>query len=92
MAGQYIKFKQAVDESNNSLRDMLTFSRYDREKLRFVLQRIGLGINLSKASQNKIDEISKFVKENYPASEIDDSNAANDYSYFFYKGYFSKEN
>lgn len=91
IAAEYIKFKQDVRESSNSLRDILAYSRYDREKLRFVMQRIGLGLNLSKASEDKIKKMESFIRSNQPPAEISDDSAYNDYSYFFYKGYFSKD-
>lgn len=87
IAGAYIKFKRNSKEENNSLADILTYSKYDREKLRFVLQRVGLGINLSKAEQRFKDTVIEFIKEQN-LGEISDNVAQNDYSYFFYKGAF----
>jgi len=86
IAGKYILFKREAREDNNSLKDILTYAKYDREKLRFVMSRVGLGVNLSKADQHKIDEISHYIKEKQPPEEIPDSDAFNDYSYFFFKG------
>ncbi|AIF84620.1 hypothetical protein NTE_02576 [Candidatus Nitrososphaera evergladensis SR1] len=91
IAAEYIKFKENVEESSNSLRDILAYSRYDREKLRFVMQRIGLGLSLSKAPEDKIKKMESFIRSNQPSAEISDDSAYNDYSYFFYKGYFSKD-
>lgn len=88
IAGRYVKFKWDNKESSNSLRDLLSYSKYDREKLRFVLARIGQGINLSKAKNASMEEISKYIKENCPNEEISDQKAFDDYSYFFYKGVF----
>lgn len=88
IAQEYIRFKEKADEKSNSLRDILTFSRYDREKLRFVVQRIGLGISLSKASEQDIKDISEFMKREIPQTEIPDPETHNDFSYFFYKGVF----
>ncbi|MDE1766203.1 MAG: hypothetical protein KGI27_08025 [Thaumarchaeota archaeon] len=87
IAGAYIKFKRNSKEESNSLADILTYSKYDREKLRFVLQRVGLGINLSKAEQQFKDTIIEFIKEQN-LGEVSDDAAQNDYSYFFYKGTF----
>lgn len=87
IAGAYIKFKRNSKEESNSLADILTYSKYDREKLRFVLQRVGLGINLSKAEQRSKDTIIEFIKEQN-LGEVSDDTAQNDYSYFFYKGAF----
>jgi hypothetical protein len=91
IAAEYIKFKENVGESSNSLRDILAYSRYDREKLRFVMQRIGLGLSLSKAPEGKIKKMESFIQSNQPSIEISDDSTYNDYSYFFYKGYFSKD-
>lgn len=87
IAGAYIKFKRNMKEESNSLTDILTYSKYDREKLRFVLQRVGLGVNLSKAEQRFKDTVIEFIKEQ-KLDEISDDAAQNDYSYFFYKGTF----
>jgi len=88
IAGMYVKFKGDVKEGSNSLRDFLTYAKYDREKLRFVLSRVGLGVNLSKAKKESVDKITHYIKDNTPSEEIPDTNAFNDYSYFFYKGVF----
>jgi hypothetical protein len=88
IARLYVDFKDQVEEKSNSLRDILTYTKYDREKLHFVFSRIGLGINLSKAKEDKKAQISKDVSRHTPHEEIPESDAFNDYSYFFYKGYF----
>lgn len=85
IAGKYVKFKRDTDESNNSTNDILTYSKYDRERLRFVYQRIGIGISLSKVDKSIIEQ---SVKEDIPMEEIEDAKANEDYSYFFYKGVF----
>jgi len=87
----YVEFKEKIGEKSNSLKDILTYSKYDREKLRFVLQRIGIGINLAKANDKDISEITKTVDKLHPKDEISDEEAHKDYSYFFYKGYYTKE-
>ncbi|MCL1977231.1 MAG: hypothetical protein FWG55_03875 [Candidatus Bathyarchaeota archaeon] len=85
IAGKYVKFKQTAGEVNNSTKDILTYSKYDREHLRFVYKRVGIGLNLSKVNT---DELSKSIKTDTPKGEIDDAQANDDYSYFFYKGVF----
>jgi hypothetical protein len=55
------------------------------------MQRIGLGLSLSKASEDKIKKMESFIRSNQPSAEISDDSAYNDYSYFFYKGYFGKD-
>jgi hypothetical protein len=90
IARGYINFKNRIDEETNSLRDILTYSKYDREKLRFVFSRLSLGINLSKADEKEMAQINKLVSLNLPFEEIPDDSALNDYTYFFYKGYFEE--
>ncbi len=87
IAGTYVSFKEKA-ERNNSLRDILTYSKYDREKIRFVYNKIGQGINLAKEKKEQVDRVSDYVRDNTPTFEIDDVNAHDDYSYFFYKGVF----
>ncbi|MEM2160311.1 MAG: hypothetical protein QXN55_05080 [Candidatus Nitrosotenuis sp.] len=91
IARHYVDFKQKIGEQSNSLKDILTYSKYDREKLRFVLQRIGIGINLAKANDKDISEITNTIDKLHPKEEISDDEAHKDYSYFFYKGYYTKE-
>jgi hypothetical protein len=90
IAGRFIKFKRKFNEESNSLKDILTYSKYDREKLRFVFSRIGIGLNLSKASQSNVDKITNFINENQQEEEISDNNASRDYSYFFFKGVYKE--
>ena len=85
-----MRFKKETEENNNSLRDILTYSKYDRDKLRTVFKRIGLGINLSKAEEPELDKISLFIKNNDPKEEIVEDKQDYDYSYFFYKGVFQE--
>lgn len=88
IARTYIDFKKKRANESHSLRDILAYSKYDREKLRFVMSRIGMGVNISKASQNNIELINNKISKHQPEEEIPDSQAYDDYSYFFYKGYF----
>lgn len=90
IAGAYVKFKRDIKEESNSLLDILTYSKYDREKLRFVSQRVALGIHLSKADQSRKQSIANFVSKTQPSEEIPESEANNDLSYFFYKGVFEE--
>lgn len=90
IAGRYVRFKKETEENNNSLRDILTYSKYDRDKLRTVFKRIGLGINLAKAEEPELDKISLFIKNNDPNEEIAEDKQDYDYSYFFYKGVFQE--
>jgi hypothetical protein len=89
IAGKYVKFKRENNEANNSTSDILTYSKYDREKLRFVYTRVGLGISLSKTADiSNTDSSVQLIKKDLPTDEIDDAKAHEDYSYFFYKGVF----
>jgi uncharacterized protein (DUF2267 family) len=89
IAGKYVKFKRDAKEANNSTNDILTYSKYDREKLRFVYSRVSLGISLSKAADvNQSDSVAQLITKDIPTDEIDDAKAHEDYSYFFYKGVF----
>ena len=89
IASVYIEFKQKNNEIDNSLSDMLTYSKYDREKLRFVIKRVGLGVQLSKISDNVKKEVTQKIRSLQPNEEIEDGVASKDYSYFFFKGYYS---
>ena len=80
----YVDFKNQVKEESNSLRDILTYTKYDKEKLHFVFSRVGLGINLSKAKEDLKAQISKDVSRYMPYEEIAESDAFNDYSYITY--------
>jgi hypothetical protein len=53
-----------------------------------VFKRISAGVNLSKANENDMELINTKISNYQPEYEISDSEAYNDYSYFFYKGYF----
>ena len=62
MARLYIDFKNEVEERSGSLRDLLTYSKYDREKLRFVLRRIvkeSIYRRLKKVEKNRLQR--KFL-------------------------------
>ncbi len=85
----YIEFKQKNKENDNSLSDILAYAKYDREKLRFVISRIGRGIQLSKIDNNLKEDVTQKIRHIQPNEEIDDTVASKDYSYFFFKGYYS---
>jgi hypothetical protein len=88
IARLYVNFKNQVKEESHSLRDILIYPKYDKARLQFVYRRISLGINLSKAGEDGMAQIKKDVSNLTPQEEIPDTDAFNDYSYFFYKGYF----
>jgi len=88
IARTYIDFKQKNKESDNSLLDILTYSKYDRERLRFIVARIGRGVHLSKIDDDKKKEVTKKISTLQPNKEITEDAAFTDYSYFFFKGYY----
>ncbi len=93
IAGEYVRFKRNIGEDSNSLQEILTYSKYDREKLRFVHKRVCLGISLAKPAQEKkdsLDRITGFIHDKIPKEEIPDADAYRDNSYFFYKGVFER--
>ena len=90
IARVYMDFKQNNGEHDNSLSDMLSYSKYDKDKLSFVYSRICRGLELSKISKNIKKGVSENISELTPAIEIENDSAQKDYSYFFYKGYYSK--
>jgi hypothetical protein len=51
VARLYVDFKNEVEEESNSLRDILAYSKYDREKLRAVFERLSRGYSISKAKK-----------------------------------------
>lgn len=85
----YIDFKQKNGETENSLSDILTYSKYDRERLRFIVSRIGRGVQLSKVSDDAKKAVTEKISSLQPSEEITDEDASKDYSYFFFKGYYS---
>lgn len=89
IAGQYINFKRKAKETTNSTEDILAYSKYDRDKLRFIFQRICLGTNLSKNETLK-KNMESFIRGKKPKAEVNDVDSAKDYAYFFYKGVFNQ--
>ena len=85
----YIEFKQTNGETDNSLSDILTYSKYDRERLRFIVSRIGRGVQLSKVSDGIKKEVTMKISSFQPKTEIEDDFSSKDYSYFFFKGYYT---
>lgn len=90
IAGRYVTFKRAAKEEPNSLLDILTYSKYDEAKLRFVFTKICQGIELSKASKEETREMDSFVKSVIKDTPLKLSEPNNDYSYFFYRGVFEE--
>ena len=91
IAGRYIWFRKSVDEKNNAVKDILTYSTYDRTHLRYVIDKIGIGIPVTRTKGNDDikEEMEKYFSNNAPETEIDDESSSKNYSYFFYKGAYS---
>lgn len=85
----YVDFKK--DEPDNSLTDILTYSKYDRERLRFIISRIGRGVPLSKIKEESKKSVTEKISSLQPDYEISDINSSKDLSYFFFKGYYSTQ-
>ena len=91
IARLYVDFKQSNKDGDNSLGDILTYSKYDRERLRFVYSRISRGIQLAKVADASKDNVTKKISSLRPKEEISDEDALKDYSYFFFNGYYSSQ-
>ena len=87
IARLYVKFKKD-ERSDNSLTDMLTYSKYDRERLRFVVARVSRGVHLSNADDIKKDGLTAKIGAVDLGEEIPDADSSKDYSYFFFRGYY----
>ena len=90
IANVYVEFKRK-EENNNSLIDILTYPKYDREKLRFIFSRICHGLQSSRLSDVDKNDVTNQIRSLQPAEEIDDDAASKDYSYFFFKGFYTDE-
>ena len=55
IAGKYVKYREQEQNSPKSLREILTYTKYDRDKLRYVYSKICLGVNLSNLEGDKMD-------------------------------------
>ena len=91
IARTYIGFKQKHDRMDNSLSDILTYSKYDRERLRHIVSRVGKGVQLSKVSDDIKKNVTEKISSLQPKEEIADDVASKDFSYFFFKGYYTAE-
>ena len=91
IARLYVDFKQSNKDGDNSLGDILTYSKYDRERLRFVYSRISRGVQLAKVADVSKDNVTKKISSLRPKEEISDEDASKDYSYFFFNGYYSSQ-
>lgn len=91
IARLYVDFKQSNKDGDNSLGDILTYSKYDRERLRFVYSRISRGVQLAKVADASKDSVTKKISSLRPKEEISDEDASKDYSYFFFNGYYTSQ-
>jgi hypothetical protein len=92
IAGRYVQFKQEIGEASHSTADILTYTKYDRDRLRHVYSKVCtgtcLGMSTSETPSDSEQEMTQFLKKNTPSKEIDDDKVHEDYSYFFYRGVF----
>ena len=88
IVGEYLQYKRRTNEITNSTYDIMTYTKYDREKLRFVYQKVVLGLFLSKKYDSQGKAVEDEIANLLPKEEIDDDHSEVDYSYFFYKGLF----
>lgn len=66
---------------------ILTCSKYDRKRLRFIVSRTGRGVNLSKIEEHKKRKVTKKISSLQYLTKITDEDVSKDYSYSFFKGY-----
>lgn len=88
LAKHYVKFKKSAGGLDNSLSEMMSYSKYDREKLRFIVARIGRGVHLANATDEQRQNMEKEISATNLGGEISDDVAHRDYSYFFFRGYY----
>jgi len=86
IAGKYIKFKKENDEKSNSLNDILTYSKYDSEQLKFIWKKTIQGLQLSKAKEENKEHLLNEIKKIKEPLKNEIENRGQDYSFFFYWG------
>ena len=95
IAGRYVQFRRDKGEAARSSADILTYTKYDRDRLRHVYSRVCTGVCLETSTAETLSaqekNMHKFLEENAPQKEIDDAKAYEDYSYFFYRGVFESQ-
>jgi len=95
IAGRYVQFRRDEGEAARSSADILTYTKYDRDRLRHVYSRVCTGVCLETSTSETLSpqekNMHKFLEENAPQKEIDDAKAYEDYSYFFYRGVFDSQ-
>ena len=91
IAGRYVWFREEVDEKNKSVKDILTYSKYDKITLHYVLEIICRGIQITRVNNDETQRIKmqKYVFDNNPSTDIDNASSSINYSYFFYRGVYS---
>ncbi|MCX8175255.1 MAG: hypothetical protein N3E51_03560 [Candidatus Micrarchaeota archaeon] len=88
ITGKYISFRKRAGEASKSLTDILTYSKYDEERLKHVFNRISAGISISNADETSKAAVQKFIKERCENAPLKLEKPYEDYSYFFYRGVF----
>ena len=65
------------------------YTKYDRDKLRHVFNRIARTTHFLDDNEPGVEELKEFITTNAPdTGAIQEADKSNDYSYFFYSGYF----
>ncbi len=92
MSRYYIEYRRKTKTTNNSLLEILKYSKYDQNSLRNVLTKISAGIahsNSNNDHNHDMEGLEKQIQSIIPTNEIEDDKQSKDYAYFFYKGYFT---
>lgn len=90
MARIYIDFRKKHEFENNSFKTILTKPKYDFKTLQDVVKQIGLSVNRLKLDSNDEKILLENLSKHIP--DIDTIDSKDDYSYYFYLGYFGRTN
>lgn len=90
MARIYIDFRKDHKFENNSFKTILTKSKYDFKTLQDVVKQIGRSVHLLKLDPNDEKTLLENLSKHTP--DIDTIDTKDDYSYYFYLGYFGRTN
>jgi hypothetical protein len=94
--GKYLQLLKKGGNLDNSAYDLISYDKYDYEKLKFIFERLGRAIGIKKL-EDKQEEMEKYF--NTVANEIDETLGKlpapeeikdKDLSFFFYLGVFKE--
>ncbi|MCL5679773.1 MAG: hypothetical protein M1465_00295 [Candidatus Marsarchaeota archaeon] len=88
IAGKYVQTKKEHKDTNNSLYDILTYSRYDYKTIQLVFNHVSKGLELSKIDDDAKAEVEQFIHEQIKDKPLEIKDKKTDFSYFFYRGLF----